>query len=353
MSFSNCDEHTGPGDRVSAFTDLVDLDQLPTGPLRPAPLPGVRPGEQDRDWRSDGYEREVLTSMQPDAPPTRLASRGEDRHAGRWLERQLGSLIDPRGTIAMMSCSGGVGKSTLSLALAGLLHAAGHGPVALVDCDAELAGLSLLSADGGAMTGVISAPDRDPTEHCTPLPSGIDLYATGHHPPVLELLQQRPEILRRIAQRLREIYPIVILDAGAGVQNAIGRTVAEICDVAVLVTRPTVASVAGLIYSYQYLRSSRALVDHEASAPTPTTVLAAINNVTIARQAFDLPLLAEELLCAGLDPVVIPADEAIEAAFDQGTHEIAALSAPARAALLQLATAAATPLADHVKRPSP
>jgi MinD-like ATPase involved in chromosome partitioning or flagellar assembly len=294
----------------------------------------VRPVEQNRDFRADGHEREVRALAPAAVRSGRRAQQPEQAETD--LDRKIHAAVGRTGTIAVMSCAGGVGKSTLSLAIADILARAGHGPVALVDCDAELAGLSVLAPEGGEMSQLISDPDTPPEQHAATLPSGVDLYATGHHAPMLALMMDRPDILRRIAIRLRQQYPLVILDAGAGLQNTVGRTLAETCDVAVLVSRATIATTAGFLYSYRYLRNARALVDSEKQQAQATAVLAVINNIRDHQHA-DLEILKEEFLEAGLAPLLIPANETIENALEHGEYNMDQIPAHARVALKQLA----------------
>ena len=338
---SPSDEQQQSGELPAPYRAPADMTILPADPVRPARKPAVRPVEQERDFRVDGFEHE----LRPIAAPatTRRATRAQQQEAR--VDDELAAAPAVTGTIAVISCAGGVGKSTLSLALADVLSRAGHGPVALVDCDAELAGLSVLAPGGGQMTRLISDPEIAAEHHATILPSGAHLYATGHHAPVLELIMQRPEILRRITERLREQYRLVILDAGAGVQNPVGRAVGEICDLAVLVSRATLASTAGMIYSYQHLRAARGLVNRELTRPHPTNVLAVINNIAEHQHA-DLQILKDEFLTAGLTPLLVPASATIETALEHGQFDMQQLPLQPRLALKQLVAATLKALAQ-------
>jgi MinD-like ATPase involved in chromosome partitioning or flagellar assembly len=311
------------------------MTMLPAGPLRPSRRADVRPVEQQGDFSLDGFEGDVLpVAAVSAASRSRGWPRREPLEAS--LDEQLAAAPAVSGIVSLMSCAGGVGKSTVSLTLADIFARAGRGPVALVDCDPEFAGLSLLAPGGGEMSRLISHPEIPLQPHATILPARVDLYATGHHAPVLELIMNRPEILRQIAQILRDQYPLVILDAGAGLQNPVGRTLAEICDLAVLVSRATIATTAAMIYSYRHLRRGRGLVDHEREPAPTTSVVAVINNVA-EHQLTDLQIVKDESTSAGLAPVLVPHNPSIETALEQGELNLGELGASSRLALKQFA----------------
>jgi MinD-like ATPase involved in chromosome partitioning or flagellar assembly len=328
------------GEAPRPYRAPIDLERMPADRVRPARRSGVRPVEQRLDEFEDGYEREVIPVH---AGLQRTADRGERGRDERRLDAELGALDPVAGIVAVMSCAGGVGKSTIALALAELVAAAGRGPVALVDCEPEIAGLSLLVGDGGRMTRLIADPPEEPEACVTRLRSGVDLFAAGHHAPVLQVLIERPEAVRGIGERLRAHYPVVIFDVGAGVQHPIARSVAECCDVVILVARASITGVAGTILSYRYLRTSRALVDPEAETSRPTRVGAVINNVTEGQRP-ELELLRDEMLASGLDAIVVDGDPVLADAVEQGGCGWEDCASGPRQALKRLAVTVASAL---------
>lgn len=316
------------------------VQPIPDDRLLPGRTGGVRPVEQDREFDVSARDREIRT-----VTPAPLQAAGTRRkttpeRAEAHFDSLLGAVGTITGTLAVMSPAGGVGKSTMSLAIADTLARVNAGPVAIVDCDPEYNGLALLAPGGGRLHTLIEDEPDDPHEYATHLPSGAHLYAMPSEAGLQRYFSENPRALSLIAERLREIYPLVILDTGAGVQNPIGREMGASCDQALLVSRATAATSAGMLRCHDYLRTARGLTSPRGE-PRATTVTTVINNIRAHQRTF-MHILLEEYHGAGIVPLLVPSAEAIEYALEEGTFSPDQVPAAARVAIKRLAVTVAS-----------
>ncbi len=133
--------------------------------------------------------------------------------------------------LAIAGGKGGVGKTTVTLALAGSLADAGHTPVAL-DADVDMPDLHVLAGTDREPTADALAAGRAPGDvvQRPRLLPGVGVVAAG-----------RPDSVPAALRRLRRWHGPVLVDCPAGASGDAARPLRE-CDGSVLVTTHTPAA---------------------------------------------------------------------------------------------------------------
>ncbi|MGV9263214.1 MinD/ParA family ATP-binding protein [Kitasatospora sp. NPDC003701] len=192
----------------------------------PLPPAAPRPGAEQR--------RNVLDVLRT----------GERR--GREQLRRIRSPLHGSYRIAVISAKGGVGKTSLVLALGAMLATERGEPVAAVDAGthpnpparrihpAAPAGVAELAA---ALRSGGPAP-VDPGPYLSPTPTGLAVLSGPPHPGTGRPLEEAD--YRAVLSVLAERYPITLTDSGTGLPDGPMRGVLELADQLVLATTPSV-----------------------------------------------------------------------------------------------------------------
>ncbi|MFF1908159.1 MinD/ParA family protein [Kitasatospora sp. NPDC058218] len=198
---------------------------IPTA-AHPAPPTAPRPGAEQR--------RNVLDVLRT----------GERR--GREQLRRIRSPLHGSCRIAVISAKGGVGKTSLVLALGAMLATERGEPVAAVDAGtdpnsparrtrpAAPAGIAELAAalrEGGPAA-------VDPGSYLSPTPTGLAVLAGPPYPGAGRPLDEAD--YRAVLSVLAERYPLTLTDSGTGLLDGPMRGVLDLADQLVLATTPSV-----------------------------------------------------------------------------------------------------------------
>jgi MinD-like ATPase involved in chromosome partitioning or flagellar assembly len=261
-----------------------------------------------------------------------LVSRDEQEEAD--LERRLVKQpgVTRANTVALISPSGGVGKTTCTFLIANLLATHLKLRAVAVDADPGFGSLAQLvpkdRRSGRGLNDLLADADRLHTAaelgpYISRLPSGLHVLMArgdGNRP--------RTDEYGEALALLSCFYDVVLLDLRTGLVGPLARFAASRADQLVLVTTPDrVASLAAL--------DALALLRH----PERTTV--AINRSRPGEaDAVELCLLAE----GPHEVVTVPADEQLSAMLESGTYALSALKPPTRTAIKRLGLAVADQL---------
>jgi MinD-like ATPase involved in chromosome partitioning or flagellar assembly len=258
-----------------------------------------------------------------------LVSSGERREAE--LERRLRELPTPSraNTIAVVSPQGGVGKTTSTFIVGGLLADRARLRTVAVDTDPDFGTLASLAPDGirsprtvsdllGDIGGIHTASDL--RRYVTGLPNGLHLLAGPGHPALGPCLGGK--VYGELITLLSTFYEVVLLDLGTGVAGELGRFAVDRCDQLVLVTTPEWASTSLALSALKQL-------------PIASSTLLA--NQWRARH--DGLRHAERLLFerGPEHRVTIPHDERLARMLDTGTYAVDALERSTRLAVKEFA----------------
>ena len=261
-----------------------------------------------------------------------LVSRDEQEEAH--LERRL---LDQPGvtranTVALISPSGGVGKTTCTFLIANLLASHLKLRAVAVDADPGFGSLAQLVPEsrrsGRGLNDLLAAADRLLTAaelgpYVSRLPSGLHVIAargSGDRP--------GPDEYGEAVALLSCFYDVVVLDLRTGLVGPLARFAASRADQVVLVTTPD------RITSLSALDALAALRHRERTTVT-------INRSrSSAADAVELCLLAEGLN----DVVTVPADEQLSAMLESGTYSLGAVKPSTRTAIKRLGLAVADQL---------
>jgi len=262
-----------------------------------------------------------------------LVSRAE--HDEAELERRL--LAQPgvtrANTLAVVSPSGGVGKTTVTFLIANLLATHLKLRTVAVDADPGFGSLAQLVPDdrrsARGLDHLLADADRLLTAaelgpYVSRLPSGLHVLAARR-----VRAQTGPDEYGAALALLSCFYDVVVLDLGTGLVGPLARFAARRADQLVLVTTPDRnASVAAL--------DGLELLPHRER----TTV--AINRARPgAADAVELCMLAEQ----PRDVVTLPHDDQLDAMLESGTYTIGGVRSLTRAAIKRLGLAVAEQLA--------
>lgn len=227
--------------------------------LAPGDIYHIEDGREVRDnfWnRLGGGVREALTS-----PMSKQEERlDRDLQQLRW--RGLASGV----TVALGSIKGGVGKTTLTLALADTLADALRCGVVVIDADLEWGTAADSTPEGGSVGGtlvdVLRAQDRiDSPGALAPylkaLPGGAQLLAGPTEPSDIEGLEASD--MQHLLELMKRFFPVVLIDLspGIGLRGTIPRWAFKVADEIVAIATPTRGSVRRAGRMFSHLTSQR------------------------------------------------------------------------------------------------
>jgi MinD-like ATPase involved in chromosome partitioning or flagellar assembly len=271
--------------------------------------------------------RGVLTS-----PPARQEER---------LDRDLRGLrvrgLSRGVTVACGSIKGGVGKTTLTLALADMLAEALRCGVVVVDADLEwgTAADSTPAAGRGAgtLSDVLAAREQISSPgalapYLLGLPGGAQLLGGPTGPQQIEALGA--DDMQALLDLLQRFFPVVLLDLspGIGLRGTIPRWAFSSADEIVAIATPTRGSLrrAGRMLGY--------LAQHRPQAP----ITLALNMVPRRPdQAMQRVIEVAQKNGHARRYAAIPRDDALMRQLDTGQLNINTLAQPTRIALKDLA----------------
>jgi len=303
--------------------------------LLPADIYRIVDGREARDtaWsRLVARTRNVLTS-----PP----ARHEEELDGQLRTLRVRGLA--RGvTVALGSIKGGVGKTTLTLALADTLADSLRCGVLVIDADLEWGTAADSTpqdgARGGTLTDVLAAADRihspgDLAPFLVALPGGAQLLAGPTNPQDIEALTGAD--MQRLLELLQRFFPVILLDLspGIGLRGTIPRWAFGCADEIVAIATPTRGSLrrAGRMLGY--------LSEHRPGLP----ITLALNMVPRRPdEAIQRVMQVAERNGATRRYVAIPRDDGLVRQLDAGILNLSELNQPTRIALKDLAVGLAT-----------
>jgi len=238
-----------------------------------------------------------------------------------------GRLLDHPGVtranlIAVMSPTGGVGKTTCTFVLANLLATHLKLRVIAVDTNPEFGTLAQLAPDGRrpakGLAELLDDADRihavaELGPYLTRLPTGLHLLAAKHDPG--DAARLGPHRYGELVAMLACFYEVVLLDLGPGMVSPLAMFAARRADQVVLVTTPDRVA-------------SATILDAVAHLPRPDRITVAANRASNV----------ETWLRAA---IAIPPDEHLAAMLASRTYTLGALDTPTRTAIKQLALAVA------------
>jgi cellulose biosynthesis protein BcsQ len=245
-----------------------------------------------------------------------LASPAEREEAE--LERLLraGPSVTRANTVAVVSPTGGVGKTTSAFLVGNLL--ASHRRLGVVAVDANpdfgtLADLAPESSIERSLADLLADMDEVATAaqlrgYVSRLPSGLHLLAAPH-------TAVTPQEYGRLLAFLSMFYEVVILDLGSGLTAPIARLAIERADQLVLVTTPDPVAAQLVISALDHLDQERTTVlINQARSPVP-------GHRRLPRS------------------VVLPHDEQLQLMLESGDYSLAALPREVRLPIKRLALA--------------
>jgi MinD-like ATPase involved in chromosome partitioning or flagellar assembly len=231
--------------------------------LLPADIYRIVDGKEVRDtpWtRFVGRARNLLTS-----PPAR-----QEQELDHKLQQLRIRGLSHGVTVALGSIKGGVGKTTLTLALADMLADSLRCGVLVVDSDLEWGTAADSTPQdgrrGATLTEVLAAHDQinspgDLAPYLLALPGGAQLLAGPTDPAEIEQIQSSD--MQRLLELLRRFFPVILLDLspGIGLRGTIPRWAFGSSDEIVAIATPTRGSLrrAGRMLGY--------LAEHRPDVP--------------------------------------------------------------------------------------
>jgi MinD-like ATPase involved in chromosome partitioning or flagellar assembly len=268
----------------------------------------------------------------------RMLVTGTEREEAE-LEQRLRALpaLTRANTVALISPTGGVGKTTSAFVIATLLATHLKLRVVAVDANPQFGTLARLApADRrapGGLDDLLRDADRlytaaELAEYVTRLASGMHILAAPRDPTVAAGLG--PDAYGELVALLSCFYEVVLLDLGTGVVGPLARFAVERADQVVLVTTaewvPSVVVLDALAHLGRHERTTVVI----NKAPPRLTETAAV----------EARLRAEGLSRA----VTVPDDERFAAMLDSGTYSLDALRPQTRTAIKRLGVAVARQL---------
>jgi MinD-like ATPase involved in chromosome partitioning or flagellar assembly len=231
--------------------------------LLPADIYRIVDGREVRDtpWtRFVGRAKNLLTS-----PPAR-----QEQELDQKLQQLRVRGLAHGVTVALGSIKGGVGKTTLTLALADMLADSLRCGVLVVDSDLEWGTAADSTPQdgrrGATLTEVLAAHDQinspgDLAPYLLALPGGAQLLAGPTDPAEIEQIQSSD--MQRLLELLRRFFPVILLDLspGIGLRGTIPRWAFGSSDEIVAIATPTRGSLrrAGRMLGY--------LAEHRPEVP--------------------------------------------------------------------------------------
>lgn len=307
----------------SAESEPASFELLPDDVYR------IVDGREVRDtaWtRFSARVRNALTS-----PPAR-----HEEELDRELQRLRVRGLKRGVTVALGSIKGGVGKTTLTLALADTLADALRCGVLVVDADLEwgTAADSTPQEAGraGSLTDVLAARGRiqspgDLAPFLVGLPGGAQLLAGPMEPDDIERVVASD--MQELLELLQRFFPVILLDLspGIGLRGTLPRWAFDSADEIVAIATPTRGSLrrAGRMLGY--------LGEHRPDVP----ITLALNMVPRRPdEAIRRVIEVAERSGGSRRYVAIPNDDALERQLDSGLLDVAALDQQTRIAIKQL-----------------
>jgi MinD-like ATPase involved in chromosome partitioning or flagellar assembly len=239
---------------TSPAPDSSELEPPLSTELEPGDIYRIADGREVRDtfWnRFSGGVREALTS------PMSKQEESLDHDLQQLRIRGLAHGT----TVALGSIKGGVGKTTLTLALADTLAEALRCGVIVIDADLEWGTAADSTPEGGSLGGtlvdVLKNRDRiDSPGALAPylkaLPGGAQLLAGPTEPSEIEELDASH--MQDLLDLLKRFFPVVLIDLspGIGLRGTIPRWAFRVADEIVAIATPTRGSVrrAGRMFAY-------------------------------------------------------------------------------------------------------
>jgi MinD-like ATPase involved in chromosome partitioning or flagellar assembly len=251
-----------------------------------------------------------------------LVSTGERDEAR--VERKLRSAtaVTRPNTVAVVSPSGGVGKTTATFLVGNLLASHSRLRVIAVDANSEFGTLGDLAPEQVASERSLSnlldevvdlATAAELRPYISSLPSGLHLLSGARR----EEAVVGPEDYGRLLAFLSIFYEVVLLDLGTGLAGPLPRFALERSDQLLLVTTPEPMTMDLTLSALDQLEPER------------TTLLVNKAPAEMARSH-----RADRT-------VVIPYDEQLHLMLDSGTYSLAALPSHLRLPVKRLAAAVA------------
>lgn len=317
-----------PQDPGVATEPIIEAEISPDE-LLPADVYRIVDGREQRDtlWsRVQGNVKNALTS-----PPAK-----EEERLDKEL-RQLRVRGLRRGvTVALGSIKGGVGKTTLTLALADMLADSLRCGVLVVDSDLEWGTAADSTPQdggrGGTLSDVLAARDRivspgDLAPFLVALPGGAQLLAGPTKPQEIEQLTS--DDMQSLLELLQRFFPVILLDLspGIGLRGTIPRWAFSVADEIVAIATPTRGSLrrAGRMLAY--------LTEHRPDVP----ITLALNMVPRRPdEAVRRIIEVAERNGSTRRYASIPRDDGLMRQLDAGLLDLSSLDQPTRIAMKNL-----------------
>jgi MinD-like ATPase involved in chromosome partitioning or flagellar assembly len=298
-------------------------------PLLPSEVYRIVDGHEQRDGLWDRVQlgmRSLVTS-----PPAREEVRID--HELRQL-RTRG--LQRNVTVALGSIKGGVGKTTLALALADTLTDCLRCGVLVVDADLEWGTAADCTPPGAVAGGTLvdllarrhsieSVADLD--AFLVTLPGGARLLAGPTEPEQIERL--RTEDMQALLDLLHRFFPVILLDLspGIGLRGTIPRWAFATADEIVAVATPTRASLRRAGRMLAYLAHQR-----------PEVPLTLVLNMVPRRPDEAVRRIVEVAEQDGAKRryAAVPGDDLLMRQLDMGLLELEALDQSTRIAIKNL-----------------
>jgi len=223
-----------------AADDGADAAENPEGPLR----------------RDEVYRHDVVSGRErPETALTRFLDRLRELLTSRSAKEEdaldarlaVPRSLDRPHVVAFASSKGGVGKTTCTVLVGSLVAEVTRRPVLAIDTNPDFGSLGRLAPDDRrsdrTMEDLLAAIEEDVTAiagaaalspFVSRTPSGLDLLASPRDPEVMA--RMTPARYGLLLDVLTRFYPVVLLDLGTGVAEALPQFALSRADQAVVVT---------------------------------------------------------------------------------------------------------------------
>jgi MinD-like ATPase involved in chromosome partitioning or flagellar assembly len=239
-------------------------------------------------------------------------------------------------TVAVMSPTGGVGKTTCAFLLANVLATHLNLRVVVVDASPGFGTLAQLApGDRHSERGLIELLDDADRLHTAAelgayvarLTTGVHVLAARHDPQ--ETARLGPDRYGELVALLSCFYEVVLLDLGSGAVGPLARFAARRADQLALVTTAEWMTAVAVLDALHHLRR------HDR-----TTVAINLCRDAAKTSAIEARFLAEDASRV----VTIPRDEQLATMLESGTYTLGALRSRTRMAIKRLGLAVAEQL---------